>query len=156
MKWLAALTLVLCSNLVHADGEGLSAATNPTWKEECGSCHIAFPPQLLTAGNWRKLMAGLDKHFGADAAMDAKDAQVVLEFLQGNAAKSARNSAPSFRISDTPWFTREHSEISRRTWSSPAVKSRSNCTACHVKAEQGDWSERGIKVPGGLRRKDND
>lgn len=42
------------------------------WKAECGSCHIAFEPGLLPSESWVKMMAGLDKHFGADATVTAQ------------------------------------------------------------------------------------
>ncbi|MDE2117013.1 MAG: diheme cytochrome c [Betaproteobacteria bacterium] len=151
MKWLAACALILGSTMAYADGNKLSVPANPKWKEECGSCHIAYPPQLLAADNWQRLMGGLDKHFGANAVLNPGDNQEILDFLQRHAGRGGRNSASSLRISDTPWFTREHREVSNNTWSDPAVKSRSNCTACHVNAERGDWSERGVRIPGGRR-----
>ncbi len=149
MKWLTAFALVLGSTMAHAEGNKFSVPANLKWKEECGSCHIAYPPQLLTGENWQRLMGGLDKHFDANAMLDPKDNQEILDFLQRYAGRGGRNSAPSLRITDTPWFSREHREVSINTWSDPAVKSRANCTACHVNAERGDWSERGIKMPGG-------
>ena len=151
MKWLAALALIFGSTMAHAEGSSFSAPANQKWKEECGSCHIAYPPQLLTGENWQRLMGGLDKHFEANAILDPKDNKEILDFLQRYAGHSGKNSASSFRITDTPWFIREHREISNNTWSDPAVKSRSNCAACHINAERGDWSERGIKIPGGRR-----
>ena len=156
VKWFAALALVMGSSLANADGGKLSAPNNPKWKEECGSCHIAYPPQLLTAENWQSVMAGLDKHFGANAMLDAKDNKGILDFLQRNAGSGNKHSAPNLRISDTSWFTREHREVSSNIWGDPAVKSRSNCTACHVNAGRGDWSERGIRMPGGKRMGDDD
>ena len=152
MKWLAALFFVLGSAVAYADGGKFSIPDNPKWKTECGSCHIAFPPQLLAAGDWQRLMGGLDKHFDANAVVYPKDNVEILDFLQHNAGKGGRFSATSLRISDTPWFTREHREISSDIWRDPAVKSRSNCAACHINAERGDWSERGIRVPGGQDR----
>ena len=156
VKCLAALAFVFGCTMAYADGGKLSVPGNPKWKEECGSCHIAFPPQLLTAENWQRLMGGLDKHFGANATLDAKNSKDILDFLQRNAGSGDRHSASSLRISDTQWFTREHHEVSSKTWSNPAIKSRSNCTACHVNAERGDWSERGIRMPGGKRMNDDD
>ena len=147
MKWLAALFFVWGSTVAHADGGMLHE--NKEWNEECGSCHIAYPPKLLIADDWQKLMGGLDKHFGANAVLDAEDNKEILDFLRRNAGFRKKYSAPSLRISDTPWFTHEHREISSNTWADPAVKSRSNCVACHINAEHGDWSERGIRVPGG-------
>lgn len=148
MKWLTTLFFVLCSTMAHADGSGYSLPDNQKWKEDCGSCHILYPPQLLTAGDWQKMMGGLGKHFGANAVLDAEDNKEILGFLQHNAGKGERFRATSLRIGDTPWFTREHHEISSNTWTDPAVKSRSNCVVCHMNAERGDWSKHGIRVPG--------
>lgn len=155
VKCLAALALILGSAMAHAEGGKMPVASNAKWQEECSSCHIAFPPQLLTADNWQRLMGRLDKHFGADATLDAKDNKDILDFLQRNAGSGARHSASSLRISETSWFTREHREVSGKTWANPSVKSRSNCTACHVNAERGDWSEHGIRMPGGQRMEDD-
>ncbi len=156
MKLLAALALILTGTMACADGGKLSVPGNPKWKEECGSCHIAYPPQLLSRENWQRMMGRLDKHFGANAMLDAGDNKQILAYLQRYAGSGDRHGAASLRISDTPWFTREHSEVSSNTWPNPAVKSRANCTACHVNAERGDWSERGIRMPGGQGRDDGE
>lgn len=155
MKWLATLFFILGGAMAHADGGKYSIPDNQKWKTECGSCHVAFPPQLLTAGDWEKLMGRLDKHFDTNAVLDSKDNKEILDLLLRHAGSGKKYSAPSLRISETPWFTREHREISSNTWFDPAVKSRSNCTACHVNAERGDWSERGIRVPGGKGREED-
>lgn len=147
MKRMIALLLVVLSCSAWADR--LSVPNHPKWQEECGSCHLAYPPQLLTADNWQRLMQKLDKHFGANAALEPQEVRDISAFLQHYAGRGSRYSASSLRITDTPWFAREHDEVSSKTWSDPAVKSRANCTACHVRAEQGDWSERSIRVPGG-------
>jgi hypothetical protein len=151
MKWLATLALVIGSTMAYADSGKLSVPDNPKWKAECSSCHIAYPPQLLSADNWKQMMGGLDKHFGANATLDTNSNKEILDFLRRNAGKASRNSATNMRITDTPWFNREHREIAKNIWSDPAIKSRSNCTACHVNAERGDWSEDGVRMPRGMR-----
>lgn len=151
MKWLAVLAFIFGSASALADSDKSSVPDHPVWKAECGSCHIAYPPRFLSADNWQRMMSGLDKHFGANAILDPKTNKDILDFLQRYAAADARKSAASMRISDTPWFNRKHREISRNDWFDPSIKSRSNCTACHVNAERGDWSERGVRMPGGRR-----
>ena len=47
------------------------AADDPRWRAECGGCHAAFPPALLTAPAWRQVMGALDRHYGTDASLDA-------------------------------------------------------------------------------------
>jgi hypothetical protein len=125
------------------------AATNPTYKAECGSCHVAYPPALLPAGSWQGILNGLDKHFGSDASVDANSLTELRAFLASNAGRNRRTSAglPGLRITGTDWFRREHREVPEATWKGAAVKSPANCAACHPSAESGDYSERGIRVP---------
>lgn len=124
------------------------AATNPVWKEECGSCHIAYPPRMLPAGSWKKIMSGLDKHFGSDASLDRKTTEQIAAFLERNAGRK-RNAIgePNLRITKSRWFLHEHDEISARTWRNPKVKSPSNCEACHVDAANGNFNEHRVRIP---------
>ncbi len=141
------LLLTLATGTAYA-GEHVYTATDPAWKTECGSCHVAYPPQLLPAASWRKLMTGLNNHFGTDASLDAKTAESIARFLETNSStkrKYANDSA--LRITESRWFRKEHDEVPARTWKSPAVKSAANCAACHTRAEQGDYSERTLRVP---------
>lgn len=102
MKRVAVLLLALEVNLAHAEAGRLSVPNNATRKQECGSCHIPYPPQLLSAENWQRLMGSPDRHFGVNATLDAGDNRKILNFLEHNAGSGARYSADSLRISDTP------------------------------------------------------
>ena len=124
------------------------AATDPALKAECGSCHLAFPPELLPASSWRTMMSGLDKHFGTDASLDPATAAKITAFLEQNASRKRKLASEKvLRITETRWFVREHSKVPERVWKGEKVKSASNCAACHTNAEQGDYSERGVRVP---------
>lgn len=125
------------------------AATNAKWQAECSACHVAFPPRLLPAASWREMMSGLDKHFGTDASLDAPTAREIGAFLdkQSGGGKHASPAKPVLRITDTSWFKREHDEVPARVWKNPQVKSPSNCAACHLQAERGNYSERNIRIP---------
>lgn len=131
-----------------ADSKGLSP-TNATWRAECGSCHIAYPPNLLPAPAWRRMMAGLDKHFGTDASVDAATAAEIGAFLESNAGQGRKRGIDSgtLRISDTPWFKRKHDEVAAATWKDPRVKTPANCSACHVGAERGDFDDDAVRIP---------
>lgn len=124
--------------------------SNATYRSECGSCHIAYPPQLLPRESWQALMAGLPTHFGSDASVDAKTAKQVESYLVANASRKGSASTgakPPLRITETRWFQHEHDEVPGRVWKSTAVKSPSNCGACHPGAERGDFSEHAVRVP---------
>ena len=122
---------------------------NATWKAECGSCHLAYPPNLLPAPAWRRMLAGLDRHFGTDASVDARTAAEIGAFLEGNAAAGRKRGQDSgtLRISETPWFARKHDEVAASTWNSPRVRTAANCSACHAGAERGDFDEHAVRIP---------
>lgn len=130
-----------------ADGHRYTA-TDPTYKTECSSCHLAYPPGLLPASSWRALMAGLDKHFGTDASLDPATAARISAFLERNAGRERGASAnPPLRITETRWFRHKHEEVRAATWKSPKVKSAANCAACHTGAERGDFDEDSVQIP---------
>jgi len=142
---LVAFGLLLESAL--ADSKGLRAS-NEKWKAECGSCHLAYSPSLLPAPAWRRMMAGLDQHFGTDASVDARSGAEIGAFLENNAGQGKRGSdSGTLRVSETPWFRRKHDEVAASAWKNPAVRSAANCTACHSGAERGDFDEHAVRIP---------
>ncbi len=94
-------------------------------------------------------MSGLDRHFGSDASLEARDTTEIGAFLEKHASKRKHESTatPLLRITETRWFKREHREVAEGVWNNPKVKSPANCVACHIQAESGDYRERNIKVP---------
>ena len=145
----AALALFAAAGGAAADGKRFSA-DNPRWRAECGSCHVAYPPELLPAASWQAIMKGLDKHFGTDASLDPKTAAEVSAFLEQHAGRDrkATQGATLLRISETRWFRREHGEeLPADIWKRKSVGSPANCAACHRKADSGDYSERTLEVP---------
>ena len=150
----AGLALLALAAAAQADDGRRAAAVPPlaAYAQECGSCHVAYPPGLLPAASWQRLMAGLPRHFGIDASLEPATAQAIGGWLvqhAGSDRKLRREPAPppEDRISRSAWFVREHREVPASTWALPAVKSAANCGACHTRAEQGDFSERHIRLP---------
>jgi len=162
MKRILVIVALLVASPVWADGsENLApAATNLKWKTECSACHMAYPPSLLPERSWRKMMAGLERHFGQDASLDAVTAKEITSYLVNNSADRVANKRASkvmrplgsnetpLRISETAWFVRKHDEVSAQTWKRTKVGSAANCTACHPGAERGDYSEHQVRIPG--------
>lgn len=118
----------------------------PQYAEECGACHTAYPPRMLPAQSWQRLVGGLDRHFGVDASLDAATARQIGDWLAANA--NDRVAAPAQdRITRTQWFQREHREIPVGIWSRPTVQSPSRCSACHLHADQGQFDEHAVRIP---------
>lgn len=140
---------------------GVAAVSSPVYKEECSSCHMAYPPGLLPARSWNKIMATLDSHFGDNAELAPESFKQVSEFLLANSADNSdyrrsrkimnslsENDVP-LRISKTPYIVNKHDELPDKLVKfNDKVKSLSNCNACHGKAEQGLFDEQGVNIPG--------
>ena len=125
------------------------AQLNAKWQQECASCHIAYAPGLLPAESWRKMMSGLDKHFGADASVTPQEAKEITAFLVDNASNRWSAKTAPLRITESAWFKTKHDskEIPPETWKRASVKSPANCQACHADAAKADFSENRIKIP---------
>jgi len=107
------------------------------YRQECGACHIAYPPRFLPAESWRALLAGLDDHFGEDATLDPQTAALIESYLVAHArTRPVRADRwPPLRISELRWFRHEHGE----EVSAAALRragSWANCGACHRHAER--------------------
>ena len=152
---LACLPLLASAERAEGAGHKLSPVANAKWSSECGSCHLAYHPALLPERSWRKLMDGLDRHFGSSAAVDPPTQREITDFLvqysadrsNPRLARSIPANAAPLRISETAWFKRQHHEVGANVWKRPKVGSASNCMACHRGADQGDFSERNVSIP---------
>ena len=150
---IALASVVAWAGLVpHAWADGdMSVRTPvlPKYQQDCGACHVPYPPTLLPEPSWQRIMGNLGRHYGVDASVDAattKDLSAWLAKYAGN-GKRATKAPPEDRITRSAWFRNEHDEVNAATWKLPAVKSPSNCGACHTKAGQGDFNEYNIRIP---------
>ncbi|HJW10672.1 MAG TPA: diheme cytochrome c [Albitalea sp.] len=133
-----------------ADGDARLSRVpaNPTYQQECGACHIAYPPALLPAASWQRIVSGLPHHYGTDASLDPATLKTLSAWLGANAGATRRvGEPPQDRITRSAWFVREHDEVSPATWKLPAVKSAARCEACHTQAPQGDFNEHSVRIP---------
>jgi cytochrome c553 len=167
MQFLVLITTITSTSALLASGgmerEGKSSqmvpVTNAKWKAECSSCHMLYHPGLLPERSWKSMMAGLDKHFGENAALDAATRDEITQFLMKNSADKSDNrrssrinqsipaTATPLRVSETRYFTSKHDEISATTFKRKSIGSAANCIACHQAAEKGDFSESQVKIP---------
>ncbi len=166
MKYL--LLVILIFNFMYSDDDyyygskkGVKPVENRLYINECGACHFAYQPGLLTEKSWVKLMSDLDNHFGVDASLLKEDLITLSTYLKNNSAeknmnyKRSRKIAYSIQrldaypiaITKVPYFKKEHNEIPNRLIKQEKVKGLFNCTACHTTAKKGIYSERDILIP---------
>ena len=148
------LALLLAAGMAataHADQEGARVVPLPKYQQECGACHLAYPPGMLPLASWQRLMGSLKQHYGTDASLDDASVREISQWLQAHAGTSKRvsDAPPEDRITKSAWFLREHraDEVPPAVWKRASVGSPANCAACHTQAAQGSFSEREIKIP---------
>lgn len=143
----------------HVAFVGPQLADNAQWRDECGSCHVAFHPSLLPSRSWARIMAEQQQHFGADLALDVPTSAALLAFMSENSAdrhqteaaykieQSLKPDAVPLRITETPYWIQKHHDIAVADWQSPQVKSKTNCAACHSDAEAGTFEDAAMRIP---------
>lgn len=164
------ITTILTIPVVFSDDDrehyqqlslGVAPVSSPLYKSECSSCHMAYPPGLLPSGSWKKIMTGLESHFGDNAELDNESHKIISDFLITNSAddsdyrrsrkimKSLKKNETPIRISETPYIIRKHDELPDRLIKyNKQVNSLGNCIACHSGAEKGLFDEDHVRIPG--------
>jgi Dihaem cytochrome c len=140
-----------CVTSALAQSRGAQLAPLPKYQQECSACHLAYPPGMLPARSWQRIMGSLGKHYGTDASLDEADVRQIGSWLQahGGTYKRVNEEPPLDRITSSAWFLRKHNarEVAPEVWKRASVGSAANCTACHTKAATGSFSEREITIP---------
>ncbi len=143
------------------ESSGVSPVKNELYQKECGACHFAYQPGLLPGRSWEKVMSGLSDHFGENAELSTDDRDALKKYLLDNAAdrtdsrysvriiRSLDSGAEPDRITQIPYIVQRHHELGPKyVAKNPKVKSLSNCSACHRRAEAGSFQEREVSIPG--------
>lgn len=145
--------LVACASVAvaRADSGKNSVPLSPKYQQECAACHTPYPPGMLPAASWQRIMGSLNKHYETDASLDEASLREISGWLKTNAGtyKRVSEEPPQDRITQSAWFLRKHNarEVPPAVWKRASVGSAANCAACHSQAAQGSFSERDLKIP---------
>ena len=148
-------TLLFIEALHHSV---LAGEEDSIYFDECGACHFAYQPELLPEASWAKIMSGLENHFGDSIILLDGSEGMIKHYLK---AKSAENSSQKhsmkimgslgrhtpLRITDIPYIRKKHNDISDDITDRNSIGSLSNCSACHISAEDGIYSEDDVSIP---------
>ena len=144
---LLAMLLPLASP-ARAGSDWMPPVRDATVQTECGACHMAFQPGFLPARSWTRMMGNLADHFGEEVTLPDDKIEIIRAYLtanagdvanQGRAARYMQWVAPGGtpqRITENPDFLRKH-RFPDSVWKDPKVVTKSNCLACHSRAERG-------------------
>lgn len=107
------------------------------YRDGCGGCHMPYPPQLLPAKSWERILNGLADHFGTPVDLLAPQSNDIKLFLISGAATGKMEREDTLRITETAWFRHEHREkLGKET-----AGSMTDCLTCHPGAIQGEFDD---------------
>jgi hypothetical protein len=152
LSLLTGCALVFLSGPAWSDDGMVSSPRLPAYQAECAACHTAYPPGMLPAKSWQRIMNGLGQHYGSDASLDAKTVAEIGQWLQTHAGtyKRVAEVPPQDRLTKSAWFERKHRKIEPAVWQLPSVKSAANCAACHTGTDKGLFDDDHLQRPAGL------
>jgi len=135
--------------LAMADKPLMSTTVLPVYKTECASCHMAYPPAMLSKPSWQRIMGGLDKHYGTDASLDKATERQIGAWLQaqGGTYKRVEASSPGDRLTTTTWFEKKHRKVDKAVWTRKSINGKAQCQACHQGADMGDFEDDRVRIP---------
>ena len=109
--------------------------------KECGACHMVYPPSLLPARSWKKIIDHLGDHFGEVATLPEPARIAILGFYGRGAAdgsssdgwfmRGVRPADTPARITHMPFWRAIHGGFSAASFKRPGVKKPGNCIGCH-------------------------
>lgn len=162
------------ATLVHADTDKPSAVIDPirlsgvppvankVFKHECGACHFAYPPGLLPAKTWEKILTveALSNHFGDNAESNEETVKILRDYAVANAADKSKNTrsirimravaagGTPKRITEVLYIKRKHHHIpAEMITGNTDVEFFSHCDACHTRAEEGIFDADTVDIP---------
>jgi cytochrome b len=158
--------LILLMGAVHqivalsarpALGVPAAGPLDPTYAQECGSCHMAYPPSLAPSPRWIAIMDGLSNHFGEDASLEPGLMSRIRAYLTMNAAEKwdtrvahqlqGSNPLDPLRLTATPFWIRMHQGIPESVFKSRAVGAKGACEKCHSDASTSRFDPQDIHIP---------
>ncbi len=143
---LAALMVAL---ILPLSACAVSLTPPPSYRTECGNCHVPYPPNLLSARGWREIMGRLPSHFGENIKPEEPVRYQIERYLVNQAGSSdyrfgSQTDPP--RLTNTLWFRRTHGEV-KTYFTNPNVGSPANCRACHPQADIEGYAREDVVLP---------
>ncbi|MEW5773265.1 MAG: hypothetical protein AB1916_07030 [Thermodesulfobacteriota bacterium] len=132
----AIFMIVATVNITYCENSARKVSRK-VYTEGCGGCHMPYPPQLLPARSWERILDGLADHFGTPVELTASQRDDIRKHLVAGAGTGKMKKENSLRITETGWFKYEHNELRNRN-SSPNM---ADCQSCHPDAIKGKFED---------------
>jgi len=95
--------------------------------ENCASCHVALPPEVLPTETWRRLLLEPEQHYGQKLQpMIGPSLLVMWDYLRTFSRPQVAKEATPYRVSESPYFKALHPRVDL-----PQPVNPGSCVTCH-------------------------
>jgi mono/diheme cytochrome c family protein len=102
--------------------------------ENCASCHVGIPPQVMPTETWRQLIQD-SQHYGAQLQpLVAPNLQIVWQYIRTFSRPQAADEDIPYRIYQSRYFKALHPKVKL-----PTRLGLSSCVSCHPGADKYDF-----------------
>ena len=130
-----ALAANIDSSLLIAQGTSPSSLGQELYLENCTSCHLPIPAQVLPREKWREILNNPDDHYGQRLPTAIKvRARLIWTYLGRESRPLNAGETLPFGISDSRYFKALHPLVEL-----PVPTSHQSCALCHPGAKNLDY-----------------
>jgi hypothetical protein len=99
--------------------------------ENCATCHIALPPQVLPMETWRRLLQD-SEHYGQTIKLLVDPPRLLVwNYLQTFSRPQAKEAEIPYRVANSSFFKALHPRVKL-----PQPATTGSCVTCHPGASQ--------------------
>ncbi|MGB7441233.1 MAG: cytochrome C [Coleofasciculaceae cyanobacterium] len=103
--------------------------------KNCGSCHIALPPQVMPSETWRQLLLDLDQHYGQKLeSIFSPSLLMMWNYLRDFSRPLKEEEAIPYRVKESRYFKALHPRVDF-----PEPARLTTCVSCHSGASEYDY-----------------
>lgn len=100
--------------------------------ENCASCHVALPPEVMPTETWRRLLLEPEQHYGQKLEpMTGPSLQIIWGYLQTFSRPQTTKEQTPYRVSESRFFKALHPKVKF-----PQPVKLGSCVSCHPGAAQ--------------------
>lgn len=98
--------------------------------QNCSTCHIAIPPQVLSTETWRQLLQD-PEHYGQKLKLPTGPQRLLIwNYLQTFSRLQPKTEEVAYRMASSRYFKALHPRVKRQDFTV------SSCVTCHPGASQ--------------------
>ncbi len=100
--------------------------------DNCASCHVPLPPEVLPSETWRRLLQEQQQHFGVQLKpMIGPSLVLMWNYIRAYSRPEKEGKPLPYRISESPYFKALHPRVKFPQTVKPA-----SCVTCHPAAPE--------------------